>query len=37
VSLHLLETKNADNVESDLDDEELKWAGVKAAMEMLNS
>ena len=34
---YLLESPTADNVEADLDNEALQWAGLTAAMEILNS
>ncbi len=36
-SLDLLQSPTADNVETDLNDEALKWAGLTAAMEILNA
>jgi hypothetical protein len=33
----LLESANADNLETDLDNESLQWAGLNAAMEILNA
>ena len=35
--LYVLESPTADNVESDLDEEAIKWAGLKAAVEILNA
>jgi Putative Ig domain/PKD domain len=35
--LYVLESPTADNVESDLDQEAIKWAGLKAAVEILNA
>jgi RHS repeat-associated protein len=34
---YLLESAAADNVETDLDDEALQWAGLTAAMEIINA
>jgi RHS repeat-associated protein len=36
-SVDLLESPTADNVETDLDNEALQWAGLTAAMEILNA
>jgi hypothetical protein len=33
---YLLETPNADNAETDLDDETIQWAGLSSAVEILN-
>jgi hypothetical protein len=33
---YLLESPNADSVETDSDNEALQWAGLSAAMEILN-
>jgi len=33
---YLLETPNADNVETDLDNDAIQWAGLSAAVEILN-
>jgi hypothetical protein len=35
--LYVLQSPTADNVESDLDEEAIKWAGLKAAVEILNA
>ncbi len=35
--LYVLQSPTADNVESDLDQEAIKWAGLKAAVEILNA
>jgi hypothetical protein len=34
---YLIESLSTDNVESDLDDEALQWAGLSAAVEILNA
>jgi hypothetical protein len=36
-TVDLLESANADNLETDLDNESLQWAGLNAAMEILNA
>jgi len=35
--LYLLESPTADNVETDMDDESIRWAGLTAAVEILNA
>jgi hypothetical protein len=35
--LYVLQSPTVDNVESDLDEEAIKWAGLKAAVEILNA
>ena len=34
---YLIENLSTDNVETDLDDEALQWAGLSAAMDILNA
>jgi len=36
-SLYLLPSSTADNVESDMDEESIRWAGLTAAVEILNA
>ena len=35
--LYVLQSPTADNVGSDFDEEAIKWAGLKAAVEILNA
>jgi PKD repeat protein len=35
--LYLLESPTADNIETDMDDESIRWAGLTAAVEILNT
>ncbi len=34
---YLIESLSTDNIETDLDNEALQWAGLTAAMEILNA
>ena len=35
--VYLIESTTTDNIETDLDNDALQWAGLKAAMEILNT